>query len=112
MDNFQFELGTRLRRFRIIKDYSIEELSHKAGLNPSHLGKIERGERNFTIMTLNKIVEALDIPYYQLFDSQMDEEILTETNPLIEKTLSYLNTMTTEEQRHIYKTVQMLSEKK
>ena len=112
MDNFQFELGTRLRRFRIIKDYSIEELSHKAGLNPSHLGKIERGERNFTIKTLNKIVEALDVPYYQLFDFQINEGNLPQTNPLIEKTLSYLNTMTTEEQRHIYKTVQMISEKK
>lgn len=103
------QLGARLRLFRKIKDYSIEELSHKAGLNPAHLGKIERGERNFTILSLDKIVKALDISYSQLFD--FDKEITPSDNPVIEKTISYLHTMTAEEQKHIYKTVQLLSEK-
>ncbi|MGI6728337.1 MAG: helix-turn-helix domain-containing protein [Anaerovoracaceae bacterium] len=111
MYNFQSKLGAQLRHFRILKDYSIEELSHKAGLNPAHLGKIERGERNFTVKSLNKIVEALEVPYSQIFDFE-EVEITPKTNPIIEKTLSYLNTMTTEEQKHIYKTVQLLSNKK
>lgn len=110
MENFQEQLGSRLRHFRITKKYSIEELAHKAGLNPAHLGKIERGEKNFTIKSLNRIVEALHISYLDLFDFESD--ITPETNPIIEKTLSYLNTLTLEEQKHIYKTVQLISEKK
>ncbi len=110
MEQIQVLLGVRLRQFRTIKDYSIEELSHKAGLNPAHLGKIERGESNFTIKSLDKILEALGISYLQLFD--LDVEIHPSTNPVVEKTLSYLNAMTLEEQKHIYRTVQLLSEKK
>lgn len=110
MEKFQKLLGARLRNFRVIKGYSIEELSHKAGLHPAHLGKIERGERNFTINTLNKIVEALEVSYVLLFD--FEQELPPSKNPFIEKTLSYLYTMTTEEQKHIYKTVQLLSYKK
>ncbi|NLM09057.1 MAG: helix-turn-helix transcriptional regulator, partial [Clostridiales Family XIII bacterium] len=59
MQDIQTKIGSRLRVFRILHQYSIEELAHKAGLNPAHLGKIERGERNFTIQSLDKIVKAL-----------------------------------------------------
>ena len=83
MDNFQKQLGTRLRNIRIAKNYSIEELSHKAELHPAHLGKIERGEQNFTINTLNKIVEALGVPYEQIFD--FEQELTPSANPFIEK---------------------------
>lgn len=110
MEQIQALLGSRLRQFRTIKDYSIEELSHKAGLNPAHLGKIERGESNFTIKSLDKILEALGISYLQLFD--LDVEVHPSTNPVVEKTLSHLNAMTLEEQKHIYRTVQLLSDKK
>ncbi|MGI6733890.1 MAG: helix-turn-helix domain-containing protein, partial [Anaerovoracaceae bacterium] len=44
MEDIQRKVGNRLRIFRILRQYSIEELAHKAGLNPAHLGKIERGE--------------------------------------------------------------------
>lgn len=109
MDNIQTRLGARLRSFRIINQYSIDELAHKAGLNPAHLGKIERGQRNFTIQSLDRIVEALGITYGILFN--FDKEIPSVENPVIQKTLSYLTAMTAKEQDHIYKTVQLLSEK-
>ena len=109
MEKIQQQLGARLRSFRIIHQYSIEELAHKAGLNPAHLGKIERGERNFTIQSLDRIVKALEISYALLFD--FEEQVSPVENPIIRKTVSYLTTMTAKEQEHIYKTVQMLSNK-
>lgn len=48
---------------------SLEELSFKAGLNAAHLGQIERGLRNPTIETLNRIATALDISFYELIGS-------------------------------------------
>lgn len=100
-------IGKRLREYRKSKKYSIEELAHKCGLNPAHLGKIERGERNFTIETLDKIVTALDLSYRELFD--FDTRIKPTQNPIIEKTVSYLEIMTLEEQEHIYKTACFLA---
>ncbi|HZK01447.1 MAG TPA: helix-turn-helix transcriptional regulator [Anaerovoracaceae bacterium] len=110
MDNIQKQLGIRLRALRIIRQYSIEELAHKAGLNPAHLGKIERGERNFTIQSLDKIVKALETSYSIVFN--FGKEIPPVDNPIIKKTVSYLTAMSTKEQDHIYKTVQMLADKK
>jgi len=110
MEKIQNVLGTRLRAFRIISGYSIEELAHKAGLNPAHLGKIERGERNFTITTLDKILKALGVSYVVFFN--FEQEVHPVENPIVLKTVSYLNEMTSKEQEHIYKTVQLLSGKK
>ncbi len=110
MENIQKQLGIRLRTFRIIRQYSIEELADKAGLNAAHLGKIERGERNFTIQSLDKVVTALEISYTDLFS--FEKEIAPVENPIILKTVSYLTEMTAKEQEHIYKTVQMFSKKR
>lgn len=114
MENVNAILGTQLRNFRIMKGLSLEELAHKAGINPSHLGKVERGDHNYTVNTLDKIVSALNISYTQLFQFEADvgQAETPVANPLIEKTLAYLTVLSVEEQQHIYKTVQLLSEKK
>ncbi|MEA4987622.1 MAG: helix-turn-helix transcriptional regulator [Anaerovorax sp.] len=109
MDDLQVQIGIKIREFRTALGYSIEELSHKAGLNPSHLGKIERGERNFTIGSLEKILNALHLTPVEFF-SENKISCPTE-NYLITKTLSYLQSMTVEEQEHIYKTAVLLSER-
>lgn len=111
MGKIQEQLGERLRALRIAKRYSIEELAHKAGMHPAQLGKIERGERNFTIESLDKIIKALGISYKVLFDFDADVETVVSRNPIIEKTVSCLHEMTVEEQKHIYKTAALLIEK-
>ncbi len=40
---------------------SQETLADAAEIDRSHMGKIERGERNVTILNVIKIAEALDI---------------------------------------------------
>ncbi|WP_324825343.1 helix-turn-helix transcriptional regulator [Sinanaerobacter sp. ZZT-01] len=109
MDNLQIQIGIKIREFRNALGYSIEELSHKAGLNPSHLGKIERGERNFTIGSLEKILNALYLTPAEFFSE--NKAPCPSENYLITKTLSYLQCMTVEEQEHIYKTAVFLSER-
>ena len=58
-----------IRTFRNAQGISLEELSFKADLNAAHLGQIERGLRNPTIETLNRIATALDISFYELIGS-------------------------------------------
>lgn len=38
---------------------SQEELAHAAGLDRSHMGKIERGERNVTMLNVLKVADAV-----------------------------------------------------
>jgi transcriptional regulator with XRE-family HTH domain len=52
-------LGRSIRAARRAQGRSQEELADLAGLDRSHMGKIERGERNITLLNLVKVAEAL-----------------------------------------------------
>jgi transcriptional regulator with XRE-family HTH domain len=54
------ELGATLRAARRAQGKSQEELADSAGIDRSHMGKIERGERNLTLLNLLKVAEALN----------------------------------------------------
>lgn len=53
-------IGERIRSRRYQLSLSQEALADAAAIDRSHMGKIERGERNVTILILAKIANALD----------------------------------------------------
>lgn len=109
MRQLQEVLGVRLRTFRLALGYTIEELAHKADMNAAQLGKIERGERNFTIQTLDRIVCALGIKHEQLFC--FEEKVPAPENLILDKTIACWSALTTKEQEAIYRTVELLVDK-
>ena len=60
-------VGNRIRIIRNEKGLSQEELAHKANIDPSHLGRLERGERNPSLVSLEQVVNALEITFEDLF---------------------------------------------
>lgn len=52
-------LGPHIRERRIALNLSQEALADASGIDRSHMGKIERGERNVTILNLARIAKAL-----------------------------------------------------
>ena len=44
-----------------------EELAQVAGLDRSYIGGVKRGERNVSLININKIAVALNIPPSDLF---------------------------------------------
>ena len=60
-------VGQRLRLRRQELGYSQELTSEKAGLHPTYIGQVERGEKNATIESIEKICIALDLPMEDLF---------------------------------------------
>ncbi|NGM88499.1 helix-turn-helix transcriptional regulator [Parapusillimonas sp. SGNA-6] len=52
-------VGRAIRRIRKSQGISQEELAHLAQIDRSHMGKIERGERNVTLLNLIRIARAL-----------------------------------------------------
>ena len=58
-------VGQRIRTRRQQLGYSQELASEKAGLHPTYIGQVERGEKNLTIKSIEKICIALDYPIHQ-----------------------------------------------
>jgi transcriptional regulator with XRE-family HTH domain len=53
-------LGAVIRAERKARSLSQEALAHAASIDRSHMGKIERGERNVTLLNVCRIASALD----------------------------------------------------
>jgi len=52
-------LGDAVRAARKAKGLSQEALADAAGIDRSHMGKIERGERNVTLLNVTRIAKAI-----------------------------------------------------
>lgn len=51
-------------------DMSQEALANLSGVDRSHMGKIERGERNVTLLNIERVAKALDrLPSQLLIDA-------------------------------------------
>lgn len=60
-------IGERIRRLRKEMDLSQEQLAERSGLHTNYVGQVERGEKNLTLETLEKVVGGLDISLEELF---------------------------------------------
>lgn len=68
MATVQKAFGNRLRELREEQCLTQEELAHQAGLNRTYIGDIERGEKNITLGSMNKLAKALGIKLRDFFD--------------------------------------------
>ncbi|WP_339847674.1 helix-turn-helix transcriptional regulator [Paenibacillus sp. FSL W7-1088] len=59
-------IGTRIRAMRNTKGLTQQKLADIAGLDYRYIGALERGERNFSIDTLEKVLIALDVGINEL----------------------------------------------
>lgn len=60
-------IGTTIRRLRRMRKQSQEVLSGLAGIDRSHLAKIERGEKSANVETLARLSHAFDMKLSDLF---------------------------------------------
>lgn len=63
-------LGRAIRTRRLEMDMSQEALANLSGVDRSHMGKIERGERNVTLLNIERVAKVLDrLPSQLLIDA-------------------------------------------
>ncbi len=60
------KLGKRIRKLRLEKGFSQEELAAEAGLHRAYMWEVEKG-RNISVKTAYKIARALGIDLRELF---------------------------------------------
>ena len=76
MSEFTLIVGKRIRKARKAKDLTLEELAECCGLHPAYIGQLERGVKNASLYTLEKIACALEL---SLTDLVGNSDIVTET---------------------------------
>lgn len=67
-DDPVINFGKRIRELRDRQAITQDELAHRAGMDRSYVGQIERGEKNITIRNIYKLAEALGIRACELLD--------------------------------------------
>ncbi|MFJ7953923.1 helix-turn-helix domain-containing protein [Lysinibacillus sp. NPDC096418] len=60
MDSLVKLVGDNIKEMRKLKKLTQEDLAEKCGLQTSYLAGVERGDRNITLQTLQKIIEGLE----------------------------------------------------
>ena len=100
MSEISKHIGQRIRNYRTQQKLSQEKLAELSGCHPTYIGQVERGEKNATLESIEKIASALNIPLAQLFEKLGDGEI-SDSIPL--KCYEFLSAKTKTEQEHLYR---------
>lgn len=62
-------VGTNVRRLRVERKLTQEQLAHDAGIDLTYLGGIERGRRNPSVEVLGRLASSLGVDPRDLFQA-------------------------------------------
>ena len=109
MSDFLKSFGDKIRQVRKSKGLTQEELAERCGLQNTYIGGIERGERNISLQSVEKLAEGLEVIPFELFkfndlnlhDNSVDKKLLIEAhvNVLLSRSgneIAFVNKMTIE----------------
>jgi transcriptional regulator with XRE-family HTH domain len=67
--DLQRTLGRNLRAYREARGYSQEAFADVLGVHRTYMGSVERGERNLSLRSVERIAECLGLPPLKLLTS-------------------------------------------
>lgn len=67
-NQFLEKIGIRIKDLRTKSGLSQEKLAFACELDRTYIGSVERGERNISVINLNKIANALHVPLSELLN--------------------------------------------
>lgn len=103
-------VGQRIRNYRTQHKLSQEKLAELSGCHPTYIGQIERGEKNATIESIEKIAIALDVPLSKLFEKLTNTDDSARDIPL--ECYEFLSTKSVAEQEQLYQILLEIDEYK
>ena len=60
------KVGRNIRKYRLKKGLTQEQLAFEANLHRAYIGHVERGEKNIGLQNLEKIAKALSVKVQNL----------------------------------------------
>lgn len=100
MSEIAKSVGQRIRNYRIRLELSQEKLAELSGVHPTYIGQLERGEKNATLESIEKIAKALNVPLSKLFEKLEDSSEGSRNIPL--ECYEILSSKSEEEQEILY----------
>ena len=68
------KIGTRIKVLRDIKAMSQKDLAYAADLDRSYIASVENGQRNISIVNIEKIANALKVSLKEFFEGDGCDE--------------------------------------
>lgn len=68
MNKIEARFGQRIKEIRLKQNISQEELSFRSGLSKNYISDVERGTRNISLKSIEKIAEGFSINIKELFE--------------------------------------------
>lgn len=91
-------VGFRIKKLRNKYKWSQEDLAHRANINRTYVGQIERGEKSATIDSLEKICNAFDITLEELF-KYLQSSTEYKDNATLCSIITIINSLSVENQK-------------
>lgn len=92
-------VGQRIRNYRTQLGLSQEKLAELANCHPTYIGQLERGEKNATLESIEKVASSLQISLSKLLENLGEDTDSRRNIPLA--CYEFLLTKTQEEQEQI-----------
>jgi transcriptional regulator with XRE-family HTH domain len=68
------KIGIRIKELRDVKDMSQKDLAYTSDLDRSYIASVENGQRNISIVNIEKIAVALGVTLKEFFkDNKFDD---------------------------------------
>ena len=93
-------IGQRIRNHRTKLGLSQERLAELSGCHSTYIGQLERGEKNATLESIEKISIALDLPLSKLFENLGGSKVI---NDIALFCYEFISAKSKDEQQQIYK---------
>ncbi len=68
MNDILKQIGNNIKRYREIKAVTQEELARLCKLHRNYIGSVEKGERNLSVLSLQKIADGLNVKIERLVE--------------------------------------------
>ncbi|MBQ2661274.1 MAG: helix-turn-helix transcriptional regulator [Clostridia bacterium] len=94
-------VGQRIRNYRTQLGLSQEKLAELSGCHPTYIGQLERGEKNATLESIDKVASSLKISLSKLFENLGGKNTSERNLPL--ECYEFLLTKSREEQEQLIK---------
>ncbi|WP_297426052.1 helix-turn-helix transcriptional regulator [Clostridium sp.] len=107
MNDLSKVIGERIRNLRKEHGLSQEELAYRASLHPTYIGQLERGEKNATIESIEKVTVALNITLEDLF-KYLQVSTNESDNLIFNKIYNLLHNRSIEDKKKILNLVEQL----
>jgi len=73
--DIKLKIGQRIRSIRETKNQSQKDLAYDADLDRSYIASVENGQRNISIVNIEKIANALKVSLKEFFEDESFIEI-------------------------------------